>query len=91
MFAADLRARLFYTEYRLRQQLKQMYSSIAERELQLADWVLGGFFIHWLWSFVAYFLSGYVSGDTNDTLGILSNYLTAVSYTHLTLPTTERV
>jgi len=68
----------FYTEYRLRQQLKQMYSSIAERELRLADWVLGGFFIHWLWSFVAYFLSGYVSGDTNDMLGILNNYLTVL-------------
>lgn len=68
----------FYTEYRLRQQLKQMYSSIAERELQLADWVLGGFFIHWLWSFVAYFLGGYVSGETNDLLGILNNYLTVL-------------
>lgn len=68
----------FYTEYRLRQQLKQMYSSIAERELRLADWVLGGFFIHWLWSFVAYFLGGYVSGETNDLLGILNNYLTVL-------------
>ncbi len=68
----------FYTEYRLRRQLKQMYSSISERELRLADWVLGGFFIHWLWSFVAYFLSGYVSGETNDLLGILNNYLTVL-------------
>jgi AraC-like DNA-binding protein len=68
----------FYTEYRLRKQLKQMYSSIAERELRLADWVLGGFFIHWLWSFAAYFLSGYVSGETNDLLGIVNNYLTVL-------------
>jgi AraC-like DNA-binding protein len=68
----------FYTEYRLRSQLKQMYSSIAERELRLADWVLGGFFIHWLWSFVAYFLGGYVSGETNDLLGIVNNYLTVL-------------
>ena len=68
----------FYTEYRLRQQLKQMYSSISERELRLADLVLGGFFIHWLWSFVAYFLGGYVSGDTNDLLGIINNYLTVL-------------
>jgi AraC-like DNA-binding protein len=68
----------FYTEYRLRTQLKQMYSSIAERELRLADWVLGGFFIHWLWSFVAYFLGGYVSGETNDLLGIVNNYLTVL-------------
>lgn len=68
----------FYTEYRLRKQLKQMYSSIAERELRLADWVLGGFFIHWLWSFVAYFLGGYVSGETNDLLGIVNNYLTVL-------------
>ena len=68
----------FYTEYRLRQQLQQMYSNIAERELRLADWVLGGFFLHWLWSFVAYFLGGYVSGETNDMLGILNNYLTVL-------------
>lgn len=68
----------FYTEYRLRQQLRQMYSAISERELRLADLVLGGFFIHWLWSFVAYFLGDYVSGDTNDLLGILNNYLTVI-------------
>ncbi|HTF96450.1 MAG TPA: AraC family transcriptional regulator [Cellvibrio sp.] len=68
----------FYTEYRLRQQLRQMYSAISERELRLADLVLGGFFIHWFWSFVAYFLGDYVSGDTNDLLGILNNYLTVI-------------
>lgn len=68
----------FFTEYRLRQQLRQMYSNISERELRLADWVLGGFFIHWLWSFIAYFLGGYVSGETNDLLGILNNYLTVL-------------
>lgn len=68
----------FYTEYRLRQQLRQMYSVISERELRLADLVLGGFFIHWLWSFVAYFLGDYVSGETNDLLGILNNYLTVI-------------
>lgn len=68
----------FYTEYRLRQQLRQMYSVISERELRLADLVLGGFFIHWLWSFVAYFLGSHVSGETNDLLGILNNYLTVL-------------
>lgn len=68
----------FYTEHRLRQQLRQMYSAISERELRLADLVLGGFFIHWLWSFVAYFLGDYVSGETNDLLGILNNYLTVI-------------
>lgn len=67
-----------YAEFRLRRQLKQMYSSIAERELRLAELVLGGFFIHWLWSFVAYFLGGYVSSGTNDLLGILNNYLTVL-------------
>lgn len=68
----------FYTEYRLRRQLRQMYSAISERELRLADLVLGGFFIHWFWSFVAYFLGDYVSGETNDLLGILNNYLTVI-------------
>ncbi|PUA29045.1 MAG: DNA-binding protein [Cellvibrio sp. 79] len=68
----------FYTEHRLRQQMEQMYSAISERELRLADLVLGGFFIHWFWSFIAYFLGGYVSGETNDLLGILNNYLTVI-------------
>jgi AraC-like DNA-binding protein len=68
----------FHAEYRLRQQLKQMHSSLASRELFWADLVLGGFFIHWFWSFVAYFLGGYFSGYTNDLLGILNNYFTVI-------------
>lgn len=67
-----------YAEFHLRRQMRQMYSSLSERELRLADLVLGGFFIHWLWSFVAYFLGGYVSEETNDLLGILNNYLTVL-------------
>lgn len=68
----------FHAEYRLRQQLKQVYSSIARGELFWADLVLGGFFIHWFWSFVAYFLGGYLNGYTNDLLGILNNYFTVI-------------
>lgn len=68
----------FHAEYRLRQQMRQLFSSISTRELRAADIVLGGFFIHWFWSFVAYFLSGYISGDMNDLLGTLNNYFTVL-------------
>jgi AraC-like DNA-binding protein len=68
----------FYTEYRLRQQLKQRFSSISTRELRLAEIILGGFFIHWLWSFVGYFLGGYLSPYMNDLVGIINNYLTVI-------------
>lgn len=67
-----------FAEFRLRKQLRQMYSSLSERELRLADLVLGGFFIHWFWSFVAYFLGEYVSPDTNDLLGTINTYLTVL-------------
>ncbi len=68
----------FYTEYRLRQRQKQVYSMIANNELRWAEIVLGGFFIHWLWSFVGYFLGGYISGDMNDLVGTLNNYFTVI-------------
>ncbi len=68
----------FYAEYRLRQQFKQVYSSISRWELRWADLVLAGFFIHWFWSFIAYFLGGYLSADANDLLGVLNNYWTVL-------------
>ncbi|GGY77869.1 hypothetical protein GCM10011613_23070 [Cellvibrio zantedeschiae] len=68
----------FYAEYRLRQRQKQIYSMIASNELRWAEIVLGGFFIHWLWSFVGYFAGGYLSGDMNDLVGTLNNYFTVV-------------
>lgn len=68
----------FYTEYRLRQSQKQVYSMIASDELRWAEIVLGGFFIHWLWSFVGYFLGDYLSGEMNDLVGTLNNYLTVI-------------
>jgi AraC-like DNA-binding protein len=68
----------FRTEYQLRQRMREFYSSMSARELRAAEIVLGGFFIHWLWSFVAYFLGGYISGDMNDLLGILNNYFTVI-------------
>ena len=68
----------FYTEYRLRQRQKQVYSIIVSKELRWAEIVLGGFFIHWLWSFVGYFLGGYISAEMNDLVGILNNYFTVI-------------
>ena len=68
----------FWVEYRLRQRQKQMYSMIASTELRWAEIVLGGFFVHWLWSFAGYFLGGYLSGEMNDLVGTLNNYFTVI-------------
>jgi AraC-like DNA-binding protein len=65
-----------YSEVRLRRQLRQIYSSISAIELRAADVVLGGFLLHWLWAFVAYFLGDKIDIATHDLLGILNNYLT---------------
>jgi AraC-like DNA-binding protein len=68
----------FWVEYRLRQRQKQIYSMIASTELRWAEIVLGGFFVHWLWSFAGYFLGGYLSGEMNDLVGTLNNYFTVI-------------
>jgi AraC-like DNA-binding protein len=68
----------FHAEYRLRQQMRQVYSTISWWELRWADIILGGFFIHWAWSFVGYFIGGYISGEMNDLVGIINNYLTVL-------------
>lgn len=65
-----------WAEYKLREDLKQVYSSISVTELKLADVVLLGFCVHWLWSLLAYALEGYVNPSISDQLGILDNYLT---------------
>ncbi len=65
-------------EYKLREQLKHLYSDIAVSELKLADVVLAGFCLHWLWSLLAYLLEGLVSASVSDTLGIIDNYLTVI-------------
>lgn len=65
-------------EYKLREQLKHLYSDIAVSELKLADVVLAGFCLHWLWSLLAYLLEGLVSASVSDTLGIIDNYLTVM-------------
>lgn len=65
-----------WAEYKLREDLKQVYSSISITELKLADVVLLGFCVHWLWSLLAYVLEGFVNPTISDQLGILDNYLT---------------
>lgn len=66
----------FYAEYRLRQHMRQLYSTISWWELRTADIILGGFFIHWLWSFVGYFIGPYISSEMNDLVGTTNNYFT---------------
>ncbi|WP_051235495.1 AraC family transcriptional regulator [Marinimicrobium agarilyticum] len=63
-------------EYRLRRQLKHRYANLSHWELRWAELILGGFSLHWLWAFVAYWISGYVNSDLNETMGIISNYVT---------------
>lgn len=65
-------------EYKLRDNLKHVYADISMSELKLADVVLAGFCLHWLWSLLAYLLEGWVSASVSDTLGIIDNYLTVM-------------
>lgn len=65
-------------EYKLRDNLKHLYSDISMSELKLADVVLAGFCLHWLWSLLAYLLEGWVSASVSDKLGIIDNYLTVI-------------
>ena len=65
-------------EYKLREQLQHLYADISTSELKLADVVLAGFCLHWLWSLLAYLLEGMVSASVSDTLGIIDNYLTVM-------------
>lgn len=65
-------------EYKLRDNLKHLYADISMSELKLADVVLAGFCLHWLWSLLAYLLEGLVSASVSDILGIIDNYLTVM-------------
>lgn len=65
-------------EYKLRDNLKHLYADISISELKLADVVLAGFCLHWLWSLLAYLLEGWVSASVSDALGIIDNYLTVM-------------
>ncbi len=68
----------FYTEHRARAAMKDLFSTIDDNSLRLADLVIYGYFIHWFWAFLAYMLSGHVSGHTSHMHGVLSNYLTVI-------------
>ena len=67
-----------WAEYKLRENLKHLYSDISQSELKLADVVLLGFCVHWLWSLLAWLLEGFVKPSISDQLGILDNYLTVI-------------
>lgn len=64
-----------HAEYRLRRQLYQRYANLPQLELRWAELLLGGFTLHWLWIFTAYWLSGYVSAPVNNLMGLISNYV----------------
>lgn len=65
-------------EYRLRKEIRKHYSTFSAADLQLAYVVLAGFFIHWLWSVVGYFVGGYIDAEANDLIGIINNYFTVM-------------
>ena len=67
-----------WAEYKLREDLKQLYSDISQSELKLADAVLLGFCVHFLWSMLHYVLDDYISVGLSDQLGIINNYLSVI-------------
>lgn len=68
----------FYAQYQLRKELQEMSVAVSSVELRWADIILIGFLAQWLWSFVVYFLSDYVSYGMSDLLGLVNNYLLVV-------------
>ena len=68
----------FVTEYRVRRNIKQRYSTFSHLDLNLSYLILGGYFIHWFGSFVGYFIGDYISGNANDMMGIIDNYLSVL-------------
>lgn len=68
----------FNAEHQLRKRVYDVVSNISIWELRWADIILMGFFIHWFWSFIAYFISAYISGDLNDLFGVINNYFTVI-------------
>ncbi len=67
-----------HVEYRLHQQYRQQYSSVSAVDIKLADVVLFGFLLHWLWGCFGYFIGGYISPAANNWIGIADNYLIAL-------------
>lgn len=65
-------------EYRVRREIRQRYASFSPLDLNLSYLILGGYFIHWLWSFIGYFIGDYISGNANDMMGIINNYLSVL-------------
>jgi AraC-like DNA-binding protein len=65
-------------EYRVRREIRQRYSTFSRLDLNLSYLILGGYFIHWLWSLVGYFIGDYISGNANDMMGIIDNYLSVL-------------
>lgn len=64
-----------YHEHQLRKKVKDLYSSVSALDIRMVDIILAGFFIHWFWSFAGYFISDYVSGEVNDWVGVVNNYV----------------
>ena len=65
----------FWVEYKLRQRMQEVHSSISQAELVLSDFVLAGFFIYWLWSFSGYLIGDYISLDANDLMGKTNDFI----------------
>ena len=68
----------FMKEYQVRRNIEQRYSTFSHLDLNLSYLILGGYFVHWFWSFVGYFIGDYISGHANDMMGIIDNYLSVL-------------
>lgn len=68
----------FRAEHRLRRDMKQTHSNISRMELMVADIVLGGFFLLWLWLCIGFLIGNYLSVEANDLIGAAGDYFTAI-------------
>ncbi len=66
----------FNVVYKSRQLLQQSNLTAPKTEYRIANTILLGFFIHWLWVFVSYAFGRMLSVSANEAMGLAGNYLT---------------
>lgn len=65
----------FYKARKLEEALQHTQSFISRVEFKLADFVLLGFFIHWLWAFFQYLTGNFLSEEVNNWIGNFEDIL----------------
>ena len=65
----------FYAVYQLPRKYQHLYSSLSTFEIKLSYLVLFGFFLHWLWACIGFFVGPYLSQEVNDLMGETEDFL----------------